>query len=125
MCATQRIDAKIAELGEWRGATVAAVRVLIHESVPAVLEVGDRRGVPVCSHAAIICTGEPYKLAVKPTFARRACLPERSGLFHARLDGNTRRAIDIHAGEQMDAAALKALIRTAVVCNTAPKAAAT
>ena len=122
VCAAQHIDAKIAALDDWRGATLAAVRALIHAADPDVLEEVKWRGVPVWSHAGMICTGETYKLAVKLTFAKGAALPDPAGLFNASLDGNTRRAIDIHVGEQINAAAFKALIRAAVALNTAPKA---
>lgn len=115
------IDAKIASLADWRGKTLAAVRALIHQADPDVVEEVKWRGVPVWSHAGMICTGETYKLAVKLTFAKGAALPDPAGLFNSSLDGNTRRAIDIHEGEHLDAAAFKALIRAAVALNTAPK----
>ncbi|MGK5080748.1 DUF1801 domain-containing protein [Janthinobacterium sp. HLX7-2] len=98
------------------------VRALIHQADPGVLEEVKWRGVPIWSHAGIICTGETYKLAVKLTFAKGAALPDPAALFNASLEGNTRRAIDIHAGETVDATAFKALIRAAVAPNTAPKA---
>ena len=119
--AASLIDAKIAALADWRGKTLAAVRALIHAADPDVLEEVKWRGVPVWSHAGIICTGEPYKQAVKLTFAKGAALPDPAGLFNASLDGNTRRAIDLHEGAHLDAAAFKALIRAAVALNTAPK----
>lgn len=116
-----QIDAKIASLADWRGTTLAAVRALIHQADPDVVEEVKWRGVPVWSHAGIICTGETYKQAVKLTFARGAALPDPAGLVNASLDGNTRRAIDLHEGARLDAAAFKALIRAAVALNTAPK----
>ncbi|MGK5010889.1 DUF1801 domain-containing protein [Janthinobacterium sp. MDB2-8] len=119
--ATRQIDAKIASLADWRGKTLASVRVLIHQADPDVVEEVKWRGAPVWSHAGMICTGETYKLAVKLTFAKGAALPDPAGLFNSSLDGNTRRAIDIHEGEQLDAAAFKALIRAAVAINAAPK----
>ena len=119
--ATRQIDAKIASLADWRGKTLASVRALIHQADPDVVEEVKWRGVPVWSHAGMICTGETYKLAVKLTFAKGAALPDPAGLFNSSLDGNTRRAIDIHEGEQLDAAAFKALIRAAVAMNAAPK----
>lgn len=117
----RQIDAKIASLADWRGKTLAAVRALIHQADPEVVEEVKWRGVPVWSHAGMICTGETYKLAVKLTFAKGAALPDPAGLFNSSLDGNTRRAIDILEGEHLDAAAFKALIRAAVAANTAPK----
>lgn len=119
--AASQIDAKIAALADWRGKTLAAVRALIHQADPDVVEEVKWRGVPVWSHAGMICTGETYKQAVKLTFAKGAALPDPAGLFNASLDGNTRRAIDLHEGTQLDAAAFKALIRAAVALNTAPK----
>jgi len=119
--AASQIDAKIASLADWRGKTLAAVRALIHQADPDVVEEVKWRGVPVWSHAGMICTGETYKQAVKLTFAKGAALPDPAGLFNASLDGNTRRAIDLHEGTQLDAAAFKALIRAAVALNTAPK----
>jgi hypothetical protein len=114
-----QIDAKIAALGDWRGDALARVRALIREADPEVVEELKWRGVPVWSHAGIICTGETYKAAVKLTFAKGAALEDPSGLFNASLEGSTRRAIDIHQGEAIDGAALKALIRAAVALNTA------
>ena len=119
--AASQIDAKIASLADWRGKTLAAVRALIRQADPDVVEEVKWRGVPVWSHAGMICTGETYKLAVKLTFAKGAALPDPAGLFNASLDGNTRRAIDIHEGAHLDAAAFKALIRAAVALNAAPK----
>ena len=113
------IDERIAALGDWRGATLARIRALIHEADPEVVETWKWRGVPVWEHAGIICTGETYKTAVKLTFAKGASLPDPSGLFNASLDGNTRRAIDIHDGDRIDEAAFKALIRAAIALNTA------
>ena len=119
--AASQIDAKIASLADWRGKTLANVRTLIRQADPDVVEEVKWRGVPVWSHAGMICTGETYKSAVKLTFAKGAALPDPAGLFNASLDGNTRRAIDIHEGAHLDAAAFKALIRAAVALNTAPK----
>jgi hypothetical protein len=113
------IDARIKELGDWRGDTLARVRMLIKQADPEVVEEWKWRGVPVWSHAGIICTGETYKNAVKTTFAKGASLADPSGLFNASLEGNTRRAIDFHEGEKIDEKALKALIRAAVALNTA------
>jgi hypothetical protein len=112
------IDARIKELGDWRGETLARVRNLIREADPDVVEAWKWRGVPVWEHAGIICTGETYKAVVKLTFARGASLKDPSGLFNASLDGNMRRAIDIHEGDRIDEKALKALIRAAVALNT-------
>ncbi|KAB8066934.1 DUF1801 domain-containing protein [Janthinobacterium violaceinigrum] len=120
--ATALIDAKIAALADWRGKTLATVRALIRQADPDVVEEVKWRGVPVWSHAGMICTGETYKLAVKLTFAKGAALPDPDGLFNSSLDGNTRRAIDLHEGEHLDTAAFKALIRAAVALNTTPKA---
>ena len=119
--AASQIDAKIASLTDWRGKILANVRTLIRQADPEVVEEVKWRGVPVWSHAGMICTGETYKSAVKLTFAKGAALPDPAGLFNSSLDGNTRRAIDIHEGEHLDAAAFKALIRAAVALNTAPK----
>ncbi|RON36084.1 hypothetical protein BK661_06950 [Pseudomonas frederiksbergensis] len=112
------IDAKIKALTDWRGETLARVRTLIKQADPEVVEELKWRGVPVWSHAGIICTGETYKNVVKMTFAKGASLEDPSGLFNASLEGNTRRAIDIHEGERVDEEALKALIRAAVAFNT-------
>jgi hypothetical protein len=115
------IDDRIGALGDWRGETLARLRALIKEADPEVVEEWKWRGVPVWSHAGIICTGETYKSVVKMTFAKGASLPDPSGLFNSSLEGNTRRAIDVHEGEKIDEAALKALIRAAVALNTAKK----
>jgi hypothetical protein len=116
--ASQLIDARIAELSDWRGETLARVRALIKQADPEVVEDWKWRGVPVWSHAGIICTGETYKSAVKMTFAKGASLEDPSGLFNSSLEGSTRRAIDFHEGDEIDAKALKALIRAAVAHNT-------
>ena len=112
------IDARIKELGDWRGETLARVRSLIKEAVPDVVEEWKWRGVPVWEHAGIICTGETYKAVVKLTFAKGASLDDPSGLFNSSLDGNVRRAIDIHEGEKINEKALKTLIRAAAALNT-------
>ena len=112
------IDARIEELNDWRGETLARVRSLIKEADPEAIEEWKWRGVPVWSHAGILCTGETYKTAVELTFAKGAALEDPTGLFNSSLEGNTRRAIDIHEGDAIDAAALKALIRAAVALNT-------
>jgi len=112
------IDARIEELGDWRGETLARVRALIKQAVPDVVEEWKWRGVPVWSHAGIICTGETYKSVVKLTFLKGASLEDPSGLFNASLEGNARRAIDIHEDDKIDEKALKALIRAAVALNT-------
>ena len=112
------IDARIQELSDWRGETLARVRILIKQADPDVVEEWKWRGVPVWSHAGIICTGETYKAVVKMTFAKGASLEDPSGLFNSSLEGNTRRAIDFHEGDKIDAKALKALIRAAVALNT-------
>lgn len=117
--ASQLIDAKIKELSDWRGEVLARVRALIKQAVPDVLEEWKWRGVPVWSRSGIICTGETYKNAVKLTFAKGAALDDPSGLFNASLDGNTRRAIDIHEGDKLDEKALKALVLAAVARNAA------
>lgn len=111
------IDARIAELADWRGERLARVRKLIREADPDIVEEWKWRGVPVWSHGGIVCTGETYKSVVKLTFAKGAALEDPSGLFNASLDGNTRRAIDIHETDQIDAEALQALIRAAVALN--------
>ncbi|MGO1074464.1 DUF1801 domain-containing protein [Inquilinus sp. CA228] len=116
------IDARIEELGDWRGATLARVRALIKQADPEVVEEWKWRGVPVWSHGGIICTGETYKAVVKLTFAKGAALADPAGLFNSSLDGNTRRAIDIREGEEIDEAALQALIRAAVALNVAARA---
>ena len=115
--ASAQIDAKIASLGDWRGETLARMRSLIREADPDVVEEVKWRGVPVWSHAGILCTGETYKKAVKLTFAKGASLDDPTGLFNSSLEGNTRRALDIAEGEEVDAAAFKALIREAVALN--------
>jgi hypothetical protein len=115
---SQLIDARISELADWRGETLARIRSLIKEADPEVVEEWKWRGVPVWSHAGIICTGETYKKVVKMTFAKGASLDDPSGLFNSSLEGNTRRAIDIHEGEQIDGPALQALIRAAIALNT-------
>ena len=120
--ASQRIDAGIAELGDWRGKTLARVRKIIHQADPDVVEEVKWRGVPVWSHDGIVCTGETYKNHVKMTFAKGASLDDPKGLFNSSLDGNTRRAIDLHEGDEIDEAALKALIRAAVALNATRKA---
>jgi len=120
--AAEQIDARIAALDDWRGETLAQVRAIIHEADPEVEETWKWRGVPVWEHAGIICTGETYKAAVKLTFAKGAALSDPKGLFNSSLDGNVRRAIDIHEGEMIDAEALKALIREAVAANLAKPA---
>ncbi|MGM4905739.1 DUF1801 domain-containing protein [Tardiphaga sp. 866_E4_N2_1] len=115
------IDTKIKELGDWRGEMLASVRKIIRQAVPDVVEEWKWRGVPVWEYAGIICTGETYKAVVKMTFAKGASLDDPSGLFNSSLDGNTRRAIDIHEGDKLDEKALKALIRAAVALNTSTK----
>ena len=114
----QLIDARIQELGDWRGATLSHVRALIKDADPDVVEEWKWRGVPVWSHDGQICTGETYKSVVKLTFAKGAALDDPSGLFNSSLEGNTRRAIDIHEGEKIDEAALKTLVCAAVTLNT-------
>lgn len=116
--ASERIDARIAELGDWRGETLGRLRRLIREADPDVVEEWKWLGTPVWSHDGIICTGESYRSVVKLTFARGASLQDPAGLFNASLDGNARRAIDIHEGEQIDPGAFQALIRAAVALNT-------
>jgi hypothetical protein len=116
---SQRIDARIEELDDWRGECLARLRALVHEADPDVVEEWKWRGVPVWSHAGILCTGETYKSVVKTTFAKGASLEDPTGLFNSSLEGNTRRAIDFHEGEEIDAEAFKALVRGAVARNTA------
>jgi hypothetical protein len=118
---SQLIDQRIRELGDWRGEMLARIRALILQADPEVVEEWKWRGVPVWSHAGIICTGETYKAAVKMTFAKDAALDDPAGLFNSSLEGNTRRAIDVHEGEAIDEAALTALIRAAVALNTAAR----
>jgi hypothetical protein len=115
--ASQLIDARIRELGDWRGKMLCRLRALIRQADPEVIEEWKWRGVPVWSHDGLICTGETYKNVVKMTFAKGAALDDPSGLFNSSLDGNTRRAIDFHEGEKIDEEALKALIRAAVTLN--------
>jgi hypothetical protein len=115
---SQLIDARIEELSDWRGETLARVRTLIKQADPEVVEEWKWRGVPVWSHAGMICTGESYKSVVKITFAKGASLEDPSGLFNSSLEGNTRRAIDFHEGDKIDGKALKALVRAAVALNT-------
>ncbi|MDP3857360.1 MAG: DUF1801 domain-containing protein [Stagnimonas sp.] len=117
--ASELIDARIAELGDWRGQTLSRMRQLIHEAAPDVVEEWKWMGTPVWSLGGILCTGESYQAKLKLTFAKGASLPDPTKLFNSSLDGNTRRAIDIHEGEQVDADAFKALIRAAVALNAA------
>ena len=119
---SQAIDARIKELGDWRGETLARIRALIRQADPEVVEEWKWRGVPVWEHAGIICTGETYKAAVKTTFAKGAALADPSKLFNSSLEGNTRRAIDLHEGDKIDEKALKALIRAAVALNMSVRA---
>ena len=128
---SQLIDARIKELSDWRGETLARVRILIKQADPEVVEELKWRkpsnsmlGVPVWEHDGIICTGETYKNVVKMTFAKGASLEDPSGLFNSSLEGNTRRAIDFHEGDKIDEKALKALIRAAVALNTSVRATA-
>jgi hypothetical protein len=120
--ASSLIDEKIKELKDWRGKTLANVRKIIHEADPQILEEWKWRGTPVFSHGGIVCTGETYKSVVKMTFAKGAALEDPAGLFNSSLDGNVRRAIDIHEGEKIDDAALKDLLRAAVALNLDLKA---
>lgn len=120
--ASHLIDARIAQLGDWRGATLARMRALIRQADPEAVEEWKWRGVPVWSHAGILCTGETYASHVKLTFARGAALEDPAGLFNASLEGNVRRAIDIHEGENLDEDAFKALVRAAAALNMAAKA---
>jgi hypothetical protein len=115
--ASALIDGKIRELGDWRGKTFAKVRQIIHEADPEIVEELKWRGTPVFSHDGIVCTGETYKNVVKMTFAKGAALKDPAGLFNSSLEGNVRRAIDIHEGETLNEAALKDLIRAAVALN--------
>src|ERR1700758_5479613 len=124
--ASALIDAKISELGDWRGKTLAKVREIIHQADPEIVEEWKwvkptTPGTPVFSHAGIVCTGETYKSVVKMTFAKGAALRDPSGLFNSSLEGNVRRAIDIHEGEKINEAALKDLIRAAVALNVIGK----
>ncbi len=116
--ASDLIDARIAELGDWRGEMLARLRALIRQADPDVIEEWKWRGTPVWSHDGIVCTGETYKSAVKMTFAKGAALDGVTSLFNSSLDGNVRRAIDFHEGDKLDEKAIKALIRAAVVLNT-------
>ncbi|WP_411033181.1 DUF1801 domain-containing protein [Shinella sp. BYT-45] len=119
---SELIDRKIAELADWRGATLARLRALVKEADPEIVEEWKWRGVPVWEHDGIICTGETYKSAVKMTFARGAALEDPAGLFNASLEGSTRRAIDFREGETINEEALKALIRAAVALNRPSRA---
>jgi hypothetical protein len=114
---SQLIDARIEELGDWRGETLSRLRTLIKEAVPEVVEEWKWRGVPVWYHDGMLCTGETYKNVVKMTFAKGATLKDPSHLFNSSLDGNIRRAIDFHEGEKIDEKALKTLVRAAVALN--------
>jgi hypothetical protein len=116
------IDGRIKQLGDWRGETLARVRAVIKQADPDVVEEWKWRGVPVWEHDGIICTGETYKSAVKLTFARGASVEDPSGLFNSSLEGNTRRAIDIHEGDKINEKALKTLIRAAVALNVSVRA---
>jgi hypothetical protein len=115
--ASAHIDAKINELGDWRGKTLAKVRAIIHKADPEIVEEWKWMGTPVFSHGGIVCTGETYKSVVKLTFAKGAALVDPSGLFNSSLEGNVRRAIDIHEGDKINEAAMKDLIRAAVALN--------
>jgi hypothetical protein len=115
---SELIDARIAELDDWRGETLARIRALIKEADPEIVEEWKWRGVPTWYHDGIVCTGETYKSVVKTTFAKGASLDDPAGLFNSSLEGNVRRAIDFREGETIDAAAFKALVRSAVALNT-------
>ena len=115
---SELIDARIAELDDWRGELLARVRAVVKEADPDVVEEWKWRGVPTWYHDGIVCTGETYKNVVKMTFAKGASLADPSGLFNSSLEGNTRRAIDFHEGEQIDEQALRSLVRAAVALNT-------
>jgi hypothetical protein len=119
--ASALIDGRIKELGDWRGTMLAKVRKVIHDADPEIVEEWKWMGTPVWSHGGIVCTGETYKSVVKMTFAKGASLKDPSGLFNSSLDGNTRRAIDIHEGEKVNEKALKVLIRDAVALNLTSK----
>jgi hypothetical protein len=119
--ASKLIDGRIKELKDWRGETLARIRALIHQADPDVIEEWKWRGVPVWEHGGIITTGETYKAVVKLTFAKGAALADPSGLFNSSLEGNVRRAIDIHEGDRIDEKALKDLVRAAVALNLTPK----
>ena len=114
---SRHIDARIKELGDWRGETLARIRSIIKQAVPDVVEEWKWRGVPVWEHDGIICTGETYKAVVKMTFAKGASLDDPSGLFNSSLEGNTRRAIDFHEGDEIDEEAFKGLVRAAAALN--------
>jgi hypothetical protein len=114
---SQLIDERIAELPDWRGETLSRLRALVKEADPDIVEEWKWRGVPIWSHDGIVCTGETYKTVVKTTFAKGAALPDPAGLFNSSLEGNTRRAIDFHEGEKINAKALKDLVRAAVALN--------
>jgi hypothetical protein len=120
---SELIDARIAELGDWRGETLALMRRLIHEEDPDVVEEWKWKGTPVWEHDGIICTGESYRDKVKLTFAKGAALDDPAGLFNSSLDGNVRRAIDISEGEEIDAGAFRALVRAAIDLNASDRAA--
>jgi len=115
------IDKRIEDLADWRGETLARLRAVIRQADPDIVEEWKWRGVPVWEHDGIICTGETYKAVVKMTFAKGASLPDPAGLFNSSLEGNTRRAIDVHEGEAIDEAALTALVQAAVALNTAKR----
>jgi hypothetical protein len=119
--ASELISKRIAELGDWRGETLGRMRTLIQEAVPDVVEEWKWRGTPVWSHGGIVCTGESYKKVVKLTFAKGASLKDPARLFNSSLDGNVRRAIDIHEGEEVDGSAFKALVRQAAALNSSGK----
>ena len=123
--ASALIDERISELADWRGTMLAKVRAIIHAADPEIVEEWKWMGTPIFSHGGIVCTGETYKSVVKLTFAKGAALKDPSGLFNSSLDGNVRRAIDIHEGEKVNEKALKALIRAAVALNLAGKAQST
>jgi len=116
---SQKIDARISELGDWRGETLARIRAVIRQAIPDVIEEWKWRGVPVWYHGGMLCTGETYKTAVKMTFAKGASLDDPAHLFNASLEGNVRRAIDFHEGEAIDEPALAALVRAAAALNAA------
>ena len=119
--ASELINERIQQLGDWRGEVLATIRRIVHEAVPDVLETWKWRGVPVWEHNGILCTGETYKAAVKMTFAKGASLPDPAGLFNSSFDGKVRRAIDVHEGEHMDEEALTALFRGAAAFNAGQK----
>ena len=119
---SELIDARVRELDDWRGETLSRLRTLIKQADPEVVEEWKWRGTPVWSHAGIICTGETYKSVVKMTFAKGASLQDPSGLFNSSLEGNVRRAIDVHEGDTIDEQALEALVRSAVALNTSRSA---